>query len=225
MKKIILLSMIILTLSSCGITKEDSQVNTVFLINSYKKEFHELNLANKELTQVPNFEKYLSGSIIDDVWSINLQANKITEIDAEKLKFFPNLKELNISYNTLSTLNLSDVPLDILYAHKNKLTTVNIEKLNTLSTLNLGYNELKSWNDIKLPTALVTLELQHNKLDDLYWIESLLKLEKLKFEFNNLEDDDMNVLLNLDNISNITATYNKLSKKVEDKITELNTVK
>jgi hypothetical protein len=144
MKKIILLSMIILTLSSCGITKEDSQVNTVFLINSYKKEFHELNLANKELTQVPNFEKYLSGSIIDDVWSINLQANKITEIDAEKLKFFPNLKELNISYNTLSTLNLSDVPLDILYAHKNKLTTVNIEKLNTLSTLNLGYNELKS---------------------------------------------------------------------------------
>jgi hypothetical protein len=60
MKKILLTLVILLTLTSCGTPKEDTKITLDFLSGSYSEEFHELNLANQELTQIPNFEKYLT---------------------------------------------------------------------------------------------------------------------------------------------------------------------
>jgi len=86
---------------------------------------------------VPNFEKYLTGTYIDDVWSINLSNNKITEIDSSLFEYFPNLKELNLSYNEIEEANIAHNFLQDLKLHKNMLLEVDLAGTSKLNLLNL----------------------------------------------------------------------------------------
>jgi Leucine-rich repeat (LRR) protein len=45
-----------------------------------------------------------------------------------------------------------------------------------------------------LPKSIVSLELQHNKLDNINGINKFTNLETLKLEFNSLEDNDLEKL-------------------------------
>jgi len=191
------------------------------MTGAYNKSFNELNLAGKGLTKVPNFEKYLTWSYRDDIWSINLMNNDISEVDGELFKYFPNLKELNLSYNKIEKLDLDLTFLKELQIHKNNIKKLNIENIKTLNTLNIWYNDLTSLVDIRLPKNIKTLELQHNKLTDLLWVSKLKKLEKLKLEFNELEDKNLWEIKDLENIKYITVKNNKLSKKLEDELEKI----
>lgn len=225
MKLLILLIPFTLLLTSCNnnsISQEDEKVNIEFLSWSFVAEFNELNLSNQELTQVPNFEQYLTWTYIDNVWSIDLSNNMIKNIDGELFKYFPNLKELNLSYNQIEDITLEHNFIQDLKLHKNILKEVNIEWLSKLNSVNLWYNELLSWSDILLPKSIKTLELQHNKLADLNWLGNLENLESLKVEFNELEDMDLKELANLDMLKFISVWRNKISKKLEEKIKQMN---
>ena len=235
MKYLLLILIFTLFLTSCGSSKiikeenniqvikenitqtikEETKITLEFLLDNYSLEFHEINLTNQNLTQVPNFEKFLTWSYIDDVWYINLSNNKIKNIDWEYFKYFPNLKELNLSYNEIENFELGHSFLQELKLHKNKLKNVNLEWSDKINMLNLWYNEFKTLKDTKLPNSIKTLELQHNLLEDISWLDKLIDLEILKLEFNNLEDIDMWILKNLKNLNNITVSKNKLSEKLE----------
>jgi Leucine-rich repeat (LRR) protein len=166
MKCIVLVFITLMTLTSCG-AGSDKQVDTAFLTGAYVNEFHELNLAGKELTAVPDFEKYLTGSYIYDVWSINLQSNNIKKIDSSVFDFFPNLKEINLSYNKIEEIKLDTLPIEKLLLHKNQIKEADFESLEKLVELNIGYNKIESTKELKLPKSLQSLELQHNKLEDI----------------------------------------------------------
>lgn len=139
--------------------------------------------------------------------------NSIDDIDTNKFKYFPNLKEINLSYNNLENITLEHNFLQELKLHKNKLTKVDLSWLTNLNTLNLWYNELLRWDDMKLSNKLKTLELQHNNLEDLNWIEESINIDTLKLEFNNLEELDLKVLQNFKNLKIITLWWNELIRK------------
>ena len=222
MKKIVLLFLSLLLMSSCVNKEEDKKINLEFLSWSYNKITHELNLSNQDLTQVPNFEKYLTWSYISDVWSIDLSNNSINEIDSEVFKYFPNLKELNLSYNEIEYIKLKHNFIQDLKLHKNNLTKVDLDSLVKLNTINLWYNELLSWKDISLPKSIVSLELQHNKLDNINGINKFTNLETLKLEFNSLEDNDLEKLSWLKNLNYISLWFNKLTKEREKSFNDFN---
>ena len=223
MKYRVWIFIILMSLTSCGIGS-DKQVDTEFLTGAYVSEFHELDLAGRELTKVPDFEKYLTGSYIYDVWSINLQRNNIKKIDSKVFAFFPNLKEVNLSYNKIEKITLADLPIEKLLIHKNEIESADIEGLESLKEVNIWYNELESSKDIKLPTSLESLELQHNKLEDISWVEKLTELNKIKLEFNELEDTDMVVLKDLKKLKFISVGKNKLSEDLEKGFINFNEV-
>ncbi len=218
MKKIIIIfiSLSLLFLTSCW-NKEDKKISTEFLQNNYSEEFHELNLAAQELTNVPNFEKYLTWSYIDNVWSINLMNNNIKEVDWKIFKYFPNLKELNLSYNKIEKITLEHNFIQNIKLHKNSLKKVDLNWLKKLNTINLWYNNILSLNDLWLPKNIQSLELQHNKLVDIEWILEFKNLEILKLEFNELEDEDLNKLDELKQLKHISTWFNKTTKKIEKK--------
>lgn len=223
MKYIVLVFITLMTLTSCG-TESDKQVDTAFLIGAYVNEFHELDLAGMELTAVPNFEKYLTGSYIYDVWSVNLQSNNIKKIDSSVFDFFPNLKEVNLSYNEIEKITLTDLPIEKLLIHKNEIESADLEGLEKLKEVNIWYNELESFKDIELPDSLEVLELQHNKLEDIIWVEKLTGLNKIKLEFNELEDTDMVLLKDLKKLKFISVGKNKLSEDIEKGFINFNEV-
>ena len=63
MKKFILILTLVMALSSCWLQKEDSKITFDFLSGSYIKEYNTLDLSAEELTNIPNFEKYLTKNI------------------------------------------------------------------------------------------------------------------------------------------------------------------
>jgi Leucine-rich repeat (LRR) protein len=224
-KKYLLLIICVLALLSCGVEKEDKQVNTAFLTGAYISEFHELNLSKKNLTMIPNFEKYLTGSYKYDVWNINLQSNQIGIVNEDYFNYFPNLKRINLSYNKIKKVKLSKLPIEKLYIHKNEIKKADLGALTRLTDINLWYNKLKKWKYALLPNTIKILELQHNELEDIKWVEKLKDLESIRVEFNKLEDLDMVVLKDLKNMRFISAGENKLSKKLIDGFMNFNKVK
>jgi Leucine-rich repeat (LRR) protein len=223
MKYIVWIFIILMSLTSCG-TGSDKQVDTEFLTGAYVSEFHELDLAGMELTAVPNFEKYLTGSYIYDVWSVDLQSNNIKKIDSKAFDFFPNLKEVNLSYNKIEKITLGDLPIEKLLIHKNEIESADLWGLSKLREVNIGYNQLESAKDIKLPEGLQILELQHNKLEDISGVEKLTELTKIKLEFNQLEDADMVLLKDLKKLKFISVGKNKLSEDLEKGFINFNEV-
>jgi len=220
--KIICIFLLLILTSCTHKDTEDPQVNGEFLKWAYRQEFHELDLMSKDLTGVPNFEKYLTWTYKYDVWSITLQDNKIKNIPSELFEYFPNLKELNLSYNQIEEITLNNLPLETLLIHKNKINKFNLKWLNKLTDLNIWYNNIKSLKDNKLPNTIQNLELQHNSLEDISILDKLENLITLKLEFNSLQDQDMIVLQNLKNLIFVSIAKNKLSEKLEEWFIDFN---
>jgi len=73
---------------------------------------------------MPDFEKYMTGSWLQDIYTIDLSDNDIQRIPEGTFDIFPNLKAIDLSSNdfkfgsdvsipkTIKTLSLSDNILD-----------------------------------------------------------------------------------------------------------------
>lgn len=214
------------TVDNVNILGNNSKEITTNLIWSYSTGFHELDLSRKDLTELPNFELYLTWSYKYDVWSINLQDNNLEDIDATYFDYFPNLQEINLSYNNITwDVSINHLFLQKLLLHKNKISNVNLSWSVALSDLNLWYNEFKTLEGSILPKSITNLELQHNSLENLSWIDKLESLSTIKFEFNKLEDTDLAVIKNLKYLMNISFWENLLTEKMEEVLLKFNEIK
>jgi len=221
-KKLFVLSILWLVLASCTLNWEDKQVNEAFLTGAFDTKFHTLDLSNQNLTRLPDFKKYLTGAILDDVWDINLMSNNIKKIDSDRLAIFPNLSEVNLSYNKIKEVNLNNTFISKIQLHKNEITKVDLTGLTNLKEVNLGYNKITSLDNIILNKKITNLQLQHNQLTDLNNIWEYKDLSSLKLEFNKLIDKNFVNLDWLDKLKFITVKYNNLSKDLEKSFEDFN---
>ncbi|CAK1553074.1 unnamed protein product [Leptosia nina] len=169
--------------------------------------------------------------------TLNISHSNLNIINYNSFKNTGSITILDLSHNHLESFNINSstlANLQMLYLHNNRITiTVPdiINKLTTLHTINLSYNEIKMLNngtfyDLK---ELEYLDLSNNR--DMQFNSSLSVLNKLKelylsgicktpnFEqFLNSEITDLDI--SQANISNVTSL--KLSNLRELKILILN---
>ncbi len=171
-----------------------------------------------------NFRKWLTNSnnlngsgadgifTIDEIATIEeiyIKADVNNLISSLKgIEFFTNLKDLIITNNALSSLDLSNnINLEYVNCSYNKLTNLNTNNLLKLQTLFCEFNYLTSL-DLSDNTELTTLYCRHNLLDKL----NLNNNQKLIFieTFDNLITDiDISMLSNLQFIH---IDHNKLTE-------------
>lgn len=127
-----------------------------------------LNLRGLGLTCIKALLKELPESSASTIDKIDLSRNYLTEIPAEFVAQFPNLRFLNLSRNSLTELpdNIGNLPLRFLSLSNNAITKLpeSFAKLSALANLNLGHNCLEGFqeNIFKELTALKVLKINAN---------------------------------------------------------------
>ena len=165
MKKYFVFVISFLFLVSCGPTELSSE----YFIEKYDRETLTLNLSDQNLSEMPNFSKYMTGSWLQDIYTIDLSENGIQRIPVGTLDIFPNLKAINLSSN------------DFRFGWD-----INIPK--TIKTLSLSDNNLSDITWFSNYTELSRVDLINNDLEDsdlaeLWWFQ---KLVELRVEGNNI---------------------------------------
>ena len=104
-------------------------------------------------------------SALNNVYGIGVQHMGLTSLDKYK-KYFPNLRNLNCSYNSLRNLDLSQFPnLTSLNCTSNLLSSLDISN-SKLRTLRADYNNIKTLN-AEGATNLDMLYLRENLVTEL----------------------------------------------------------
>lgn len=172
-----------------------------------------------------------------DIISLNLANNHLISIESlEKYKCLRNIKDLNVSYNTiyemnglskfskLTTLDLSHnrireirglvycEKLGVLILNHNLITSIQGLEFNAeLEYLDLGHNKLTSTRGLEANPKITRLYLNHNDLKGISGLNHLKSLEEIYLEFNKLESIEgisWKKLRKLDASSNyLTALY------------------
>lgn len=115
----------------------------------------------------------------------SLDVSKSSISDLTGIKDFTSLKELYVSGNLLTNLDLSgNIQLENLQAQKNQLVTLNVSKNVALITLACNSNKLTTL-DVSALTALKDLSCSTNNLTDLN-VENNLALTDLNCGYNKL---------------------------------------
>ena len=172
-----------------------------------------------------NNDREISISEAENITSINCQGDFIQSL--EGIQYFPALRELNCSYNELTTLDLSkNTKLIFLYCTNNNLTTLELSKNTRLQHLACSENNLTIL-DISNNTMLFFIHCYSNKLASLD-VSKNTELEGLSCDKNNLTTLDVskntklgalacgeNNLTTLDisknrKLSNLSCTNNQL---------------
>lgn len=213
----------LLLLTSCSFQKQteaDKNITQKFIQEHLEDSY--LNLSHLELTQIPQFSQILPQNVLEDVLFINLSNNKITSISKE-LQAFPNLKEVNLARNPIKKLeNLSNIPLlRKLELFGAELESIDLKNVPDLAYLDLSYNKLESndLRDVFLFTSLNDLQLHRNKITSLQGIENLKNLERVKLEFNNI--NQASELDKLPKLIFASLAFNPLPQDVIDKWTKI----
>lgn len=240
MKKIILSILLIFSFSSCSLQSEknekptsnnnENEVKQEIDIEFLKEKLYlwHLELSNIWLSEIPDFPKLMTWTLADEVTSISLMRNKITKIDWEKLSWFLNLKELNLSFNQIKSTDwiqtLENMKiLNYIDLQKNWLEDLSwIEKLTQIKELILNFNNVENVSYLKWLNNLENLQIAHNKVSDISELSNLTNLKTLKIEFNKISDiskilDNKEMKLEI-----LTAKFNLLPEEVTDKLYEIN---
>lgn len=113
--------------------------------------------------------------------------------DIDPIKYFTQLKILDLSYNTLSNSELLVVfhGLEILYLEKCGIGSLNfLETLTKIRELWLRNNKINNLNGIENLKELKFLDLGMNNIEDLTPIASLSFLERLQLDNNLIKKVD-----------------------------------
>jgi Leucine-rich repeat (LRR) protein len=168
---------------------------------------------------VENFDTSGDGEISED------EAKAVTAISASMLninslvgiEYFSNLESLDVSFNKLTSLNLSHSPkLKSIDVSGNKLQTLNIDGLTALETLDASNNKLTSL-DVSESPSLVTLNCNNNQIGALNLLKNRV-LKELQCNSNKIQT------LNLKNNTLLETLYcrkNELSVLDVTKLTAL----
>ncbi len=122
--------------------------------------------------------------------TFNLAGLKIASIKG--LEFFPNLYGLDMSGCTFDKLDLSAMTglRSLLLNHAKNLTSLNLDGLNHLETLNIGSTKLKGFDLSTLPPTLKELNVEslgYEAIDFSIWPA----LEKINLNMNKLSTLDL----------------------------------
>lgn len=171
-----------------------------------------LDLKKQDFSKIPDLCSDTTWNMIYDVWSIDLSNNNLEDINLD-LSCFPNLKELNMSYNNIDSIeNLDNLTtLTKLKLHKNKISKIKwLDKLTKLQELNLWYNNITKVENLESLKSLTILELQHNQIETIQDLEALDNLNTVKLEYNNISDESQ--LDWVKRVETVTSGGNPFSK-------------
>ena len=115
-----------------------------------------LSLSSNQLTEVPNFE------YLPNLTSLNLSSNQLTEVP--NFEYLPNLTSLYLSNNELAEVpNFKHLDsLKILYLNYNYLPHVPVFNFPKLTRIELEFNQLKSFPDLRGLSTITKIDLSHN---------------------------------------------------------------
>ena len=216
MKKILILILLPLVISLSSCNKEDIS-NYTILENYYEGD---INLSNKNLKTIPNFNKIATWSYVNEVVSINLLWNSIQILDWSMFKVFPNLQKISLGFNEISKfkntdqLNVYEIDLS-----KNNITDLNgIWNLPKVQILNLNFNNISNVEELISIKSIISLHLAHNAIEEVNTLSKLTNMKELHIEFNKINniDDLLWVWLYI-----LTTAKNNLP---EDLVKELNSM-
>ncbi len=179
----------------------------------YNESTRFLNLAEQDLTSVPDLCDENNFSYAKDVVFIDLARNNIKKASFEWLCLV-GLQWMDFSANQIESITNLIVPMWIkkLSLFENKLTTLEwIERYTQLEYLDVSYNTLNTIANIEELQLLTSLELQHNQLKSIDAVAKL-PLDKLKIEFNEITD--VSVLQDITTLKEVTLGYNPLPEDV-----------
>ena len=158
------------------------------------------------------------------VGSLFLRGSNISSL--EGIKFFSNLKNLDVFSNNLINLDLtSNSLLKTLICDNNKLTNLNIDKNSNLNYLSASWNKL---SNVVLPVNIEVIYITNNQLLNID-LTNNTKIKILRLENNPLSALNLSNILNLEelnfsstNISEIDLTKNFTLKKIVNVSSKLN---
>ena len=127
---------------------------------------------------------------------------------------YDNENEVSIAY--LNHKNLVNIPIieknkniQIIYLNSNKITKIsNLSHLNNLKELFLQNNKITVIEN--LPTSLKKLDISNNYINNLNGIESLLYLEWINLENNNIQQ--ITPIIKLNNLIELYCSNNLINK-------------
>lgn len=140
--------------------------------------------------------------------SVTLINRNVTDLTG--LEQFTNITRLFISYNNLTTLNVTTfTKLIRLDANNNDLTSLDISKNTLLETLSINDNNLTSLN-IDVNLVLKTLNADSNSISSLD-ITKNTSLETVSISYNNLSGLDISKNINLKTLNTSFNTISSLN--------------
>ena len=227
--KIITISTIIFTsliLSACTgneiqLNDADKQINQEFLKS--KLSMSNLALFNLWLSKIPEFTKYMTGTLADEVLYVDLANNEIETLDWKEFANFRNLREINIPFNKIDNFKNIDTIKNIITIDltKNQLVKLDwMEKMQYLQNANLSFNQIDSVSKLGSLNNLKVLSLAHNKLNNADALANLEKLEELHLEFNNISNVE-SLSAKTDQIKILTVWRNPLDEDVIKTLNEM----
>jgi Leucine-rich repeat (LRR) protein len=178
-----------------------------------------LKLSEQGLTTIPDICTELSTEYQKRLLVLDLAANDLTWLDMD-LSCLPNIQELNISYNNLTSLDgIQDIaPLQTLTAHKNQLTDITaIASQDKLVSVNLWFNKITDIGVLSKLQQAQTILLNANLLTDVSALDWLDTLVTLRLEFNDLMTEAVQDIIALPNIKFLTMAGNKIDQALVDK--------
>ena len=136
-------------------------------------------------TSITNL-KNLNFNSFPQLKEINLTGNALTSLEMKALGR-TNLHLLDISRNEFTTLELSDLPrLTQLYATENELLNVTLTNLPSLSEVHLSHNNISVSPNFAFGN-IEYLDMSHNKLTG-FTVDSCQKLQSLDLSNNPLTE-------------------------------------
>ena len=159
-----------------------------YLASAQNVTFNDTNFKNALLSHDPVIDTNEDGEIqVSEAEAftgfLNLYNQSIS--DATGLEAFINITKLDISQNSLTSLDVTDLSaLTYLYAYSNSLTALDVSQNTALDSLRLLYNSLNTI-DLSNNADLAFLDIRENQLTSLD-VTNNPSLEALQFSNNNI---------------------------------------
>lgn len=174
---------------------------------------------NSELKKVTISNSCLKKVKLDNtskLESLDLSYNKMGSIqESIILSHSTNLKELNLSHNTLSSIDLShNTKLRELYLAHNSLTGIDLSEKSALETVDLSNNQISSVDTLNDSVDLQYLDLSNSGLRSII-LSSNTNLQILNLESNFLTEIDLssnNSLTTIDLSNNVLSSLDLSGK-------------
>lgn len=218
MKKIIIMLIVLLSLSSCFKEKE---INESLLIEKYNQETLTLDLSNNSIEEIPNLADFLTWSTLKEIKYINLSGNKIKNVKLLSFDKFTSLEEIDLSNNQITWINLQKVNSEKINLNNNEIEKISISG-SWILEIDLGDNLLTFWGDIKLPSTITTLNLEKNNLQNLDWFKNYRLIKEINLNSNKLDNKDLENLKWYRNLKKLEISNNNLSEKDLERIKKFN---